>query len=134
MRELGQLEPAAAATPVRQKVWGLRQGLMFLGSVIVGGGIAAGSYFSLVVMPAPHEGDVPEAALDELQPADAWFYWNAIRRGMPRSATPDIVALVRQRDQAQRGVYVAWGAIALGGIIAASGFLVPRARLRASAA
>ena len=64
MRELSRLEPAATGTPVRQKVWGLRQGLMFLGSVIAGGGLAAGSYFSLVAMPAPEESAASQADVD----------------------------------------------------------------------
>ena len=83
-------------------------------------------------MPAPKKAGVSEAALSELQPAEAWFYWNGRSARDARDPSPDLVKLVRQRDQAQHGVYVAWGAIILGGIIAASGFLVPRARLRAS--
>jgi hypothetical protein len=133
MRELGRLEPAAAGTAVRHRPWGLRQGLMFLGSVIVGGGVAAGCYFSLVAMPAPQEAEVPQAMLDALQPADAWAVWHDYRRGMPRNPTPDLVALVRQRNRAQSGVHLSWMAIALGGMIAASGFLVPRTKLRPNA-
>jgi hypothetical protein len=134
MRELDRLEPAATTTPVRQKAWGLRQGLMFLGSVIVGGGVAAGCYFSLFVMPAPQEGEVPQAMLDALQPAEAWAVWGDYRRGMPRGTPPDLARLVYQRNRAQSGVHLAWMAIALGGMIAASAFLVPRAKLRPSTA
>lgn len=132
MRELSRLEPAATATPVRQKAWGLRQGLMFLGSVFVGIGVIAGSYFSLVAMPAPQEVDIPQVWLDGLPPAGAWQLWSNFRHGMPRKPDDVLASLVVQRDRAQRGVHFAWMVIALGGMIAASGFLVRRSRLRPS--
>ena len=53
---------------------------------------------------------------------------------MPHDAPPDLAELVRQRNRAKRGVNIAWMAIALGGMFAASAFLVPRAKLRPNVA
>jgi hypothetical protein len=131
MRELGRLEPAAAGTAVRHKTWGLRQGLMFLGLVIAGVGFLAGSYFSLIVMPAPNEADVPQTWVDALPPDQAWMIWADFRHGMPRGKPDPILSrLVNQRNRAQRGVHISWMMIAVGGMLAASSFLVPRTKLR----
>ena len=133
MREMGRLEPAAATTAVRHKPWGLRQGLMFLGLVIAGVGFVAGCYFSLIVMPSPQETDVPQGWIDALAPAQAWQIWGDFRHGMPRGKPDPLLAhLIGQRDQAERGVHFAWTVIALGGMMAAGGFLVPRTKLRPS--
>ncbi|HTU27582.1 MAG TPA: hypothetical protein VMF30_19385 [Pirellulales bacterium] len=129
MRELAKLEPAADASPVKVKTWGLRQGLMFLGMIIAGIGVLIGSYYSLVAMPSASELE-PPANWHELPVEYAVSLWRELRRGMPQRPDPSLVGLVQQRDRAQRGVYVSWMVIATGGIIAASSFFVPRSRLR----
>ena len=89
--ELSRLEPAAVTTPIRQKAWGLRQGLMFLGSMVVGGGESrlAAIFRWSPCLPLKRQ-KFPKRALKELQPADAWFYWNVIRLGMPAMRRPKL--------------------------------------------
>jgi hypothetical protein len=132
MRELKKLEPAAAGAPSRQRTWGLPQGLLFLGMVLVGLGVLAGSYFSLIVMPAPGESDVAPEQLAKMPPDLAIAYWNSLQQGMPTYVPADIAELMREKYVAERGVQGSLMAIALGGAISAAGIVARRFKARLS--
>jgi hypothetical protein len=131
MRELRGLETAAPTSAVRQTAWGLRQGLRLIGMLLVGAGVAAGLYFSLVVMPAANETEIPQAQNEMMTPSDAWMVWTFIQRGIVYQVPIDaqkIAYLAYQQRSAERGTNIALTAIVLGGVFSAASFLVRRTR------
>ena len=73
---------------------------MFLGSVIIGGGLAAGLYFSLIAMPTGAEINLSQQSVDAMPPVTAWHIWQYYKDGMPatqKELPPILQNLVRQR-------------------------------------
>ena len=129
IRGLKDLELAAPTAPPRQRQWGVAQGLMFLGLVTVGAGVAAGCYFSLLVMPAPIETDIPQAWLDQMTLGEGLGYWSYVQQGITKLLPTDakrLEYLAHERTVATNGVHLAWLVTTLGGAVSAAGIVVRR--------
>ncbi len=99
--------------------------------LLVGAGVAAGLYFSLVVMPATSETDIPQAQNDLLTPTDALLVWGYLQHGIVYQIPVDAqktAYLAHQQHIAERGTNISLIAIVLGGVFSAASLLVRRTR------
>jgi hypothetical protein len=123
MRELRRLEPVAAVAARPKSVWGPRQGLMFVGLLMLVASLAGCGYFYFVTMPPPTDFVPSQAQLDNTRPEDAWQYWSIVRKGMPLNPPPDALEVLRRTYRAQLGIRVTLGLAVAGLALAASGLL-----------
>ncbi len=102
---------------------------MFLGLVVVGAGVAAACYFSLLVMPAPNETEIPQAWLDQMSLSEGLGYWRLVQQGVTRLLPIDyerLSYLAHERTVATNGVHLAWMFMLVGGAVSAAGIVVRR--------
>jgi hypothetical protein len=129
MRGMNDLELAAPAAATRQRSWSLAQGFMFLGLVMVGAGMTAGLWYSLVAMPTPQEAEISQAEIDKMPMAELRAYWSLFQQGINALAPPDrsrLEVLVHQQYYATNCLHLSWLVTALGGAISGLGILIRR--------
>lgn len=109
-------------------VWGLPQGLIFLGVILAIGSFAAWGYLYFVAMPRPNSFTVSKEALEKITPAIAWEYWVSIRQGMPTQPSPDIANFVYRTQVTRKRIKFALvGGVAGLGLVV-GGMCMPRTK------
>lgn len=125
IRGFAKLTPAAEQEqqPL-PPIWGLRQGLIFLGLVTaIPAFVFAGFlYFSLPKLTQHY--DLLEQEIEQLPPQHTWAIWKMYEQGMPKGPTPTSVAVRFGFARLSRNIVIAMIVGGLGLLIAAAGLLV----------
>lgn len=125
LRHLASLERVEEAPPAREKSWGLRQALVFLGMAIVL--LAAAGLVALqIAKPQPIHEPILRTAVENMTPAELWKTWAVLEQGIHRQLFPGEVAMLQQ-NQIQIRAWAIWQVAALvlaaiGGLLIVLGF------------
>jgi hypothetical protein len=125
LRQLESLERLEGATPVRQKSWGLRQSLIFLGVAILV--LAAAGLVALqFTKPQPIREPVLRVAVENMTSGELWKSWVVLQQGIHRQLLPGEVAILQQK-QIQIEGWAAWEiatfvVAGIGGLLIVVGF------------
>jgi hypothetical protein len=128
IRNFAHLEKVESETESLPPLWGLRQGLVFLGLVIALPALAYAGYVysQLNTLETDFLQIVGQSTMD-FTPAQSVMLWNMYKDGMPKAPTPYSARIVEAIQSLKRTIGIA-GVIAIVGLlIAASGFLVKSA-------
>jgi hypothetical protein len=132
LRHLAALEQVNDAPP-RERTWGARQGLIFLGATLIV--LAAAAFLWLQFRePQPFREPLFEhdtSKIDKMTYGDLWKIWPSFEKGIQRTLFgPEAAAFEWNRLEIQQWRQWRWTAIAVAGagviIIAISLFVVPR--------
>jgi hypothetical protein len=121
------------APPAREKSWGLRQALVFLGMAIVL--LAAAGLVALqITKPQPIHEPILRTAVENMTPAELWKTWAVLEQGIHRQLFPGEVAILQQK-QIQINAWAIWQVAALvlaaiGGLLIVLGFSLRPSRRR----
>ena len=120
LRHLASLERLQDAAPVREKSWGLRQALVFLGvaTVILA---AAGLVALHFTKPQPIREPILRTAVENMTPGELWKTWQVLQQGIHRQLFPGEVAIL-QHNQIQIQAWAVWEIAAF--VVAAIGGLL----------
>jgi hypothetical protein len=119
------LEALAHADEVEKDLpplWGIRQGLIFLGLVIALPAFAF-AIFVYTRLPTLNETNV-EQAIMALSPTQSWLLWKAYADGMPKTPAIESVAVIRGIQVLRRWIMLGLIVGVIGLLVSAGGFLV----------
>lgn len=121
LRHLTSLERLEETAPSRQKTWGLRQSLVFLGAAIVV--IAATALVALqITKPQPIREPILVTQVDKMTPQELWKTWLVLQQGVKRLAITPFEATILQQNRIQIEAWAIWQIVVL--VIAAIGGLL----------
>jgi hypothetical protein len=128
IRGFVHLEKVESEKEILPPLWGLRQGLVFLGLVIALPVLAYAAYIysQLNTLEKDFLAMVEESTM-EVSPAQSVMLWNMYKDGMPKAPTPHSLAIVNAIQSLKRKVGIAAVVGIVGLLVAASGFLVKSA-------
>jgi hypothetical protein len=129
MREIVTLERATdLATRAPKGTWGRRQGIIFLGIVLMLGAGAIWGYFRFAMLPRTDNFRMSDEEFEAISPTAAWEYWTILRNGMPNQISPQMVEIVNRTQKARRGMNLSLLAAAVGLALAVGGVLIPKSK------
>jgi hypothetical protein len=93
LRGIEALETAASPAAPVQRAWGSRQGLVFLGALLLGAAVFGVLLLQFMKPPTPEQilmrvKKTERIDIDRFSPTDAWLQWNVVRQGLLRPYTP----------------------------------------------
>lgn len=103
-------------------IWGLRQGLVFLGLFIALPAFAF-AIFLYTQLPTLNESNITQY-INQISPVESWALWRLYSDGMPKNPSPDTLAAIRGIQSLWLKINLALIAGVIGLAISASGFLV----------
>lgn len=103
-------------------IWGLRQGLVFLGLVIALPAFAF-AIFLYSQLPTLNENNI-EHFVKQLSPVESWALWRVYSEGMPKAPTPDTQAVIRSIQATHRQIYGGLILGVIGLLVSAWGFFL----------
>jgi hypothetical protein len=125
IRGFAKLAPASdqveASLP---PIWGLRQGLVFLGLVIAVPAFVFTGFIYLNLPKLTEHYQLLEREIEQLPPQHTWAVWKMFEQGLPKAPTPSSLAVQLGYSRLHRNMNIAIGIGVLGILIAAAGLLV----------
>lgn len=119
-------EKLAPASTVEEEVlpplWGLRQGLVFLGLMLALPAFTFAIYLYNQI-PTLNENNI-EQYVNQLTPVESWMLWRMYAEGMPKTPSPDTAAALRGIQSLWMKINLALLLGVVGLAISASGFFV----------
>jgi hypothetical protein len=128
LRHLAGLEQVED-TPRRERIWGARQGLIFLGGTLIVLAAAALVWLQLRE-PKPIREPLVELDVNKMTFADLWAFWPRLEQGIQRTLfAREAAALDRNRYEISQWQQWRWTAVAVAAVgvivIAIGVFVVP---------
>jgi hypothetical protein len=124
IRGFAKLAPAPGQQEPPPPIWGLRQGLVFLGLVIAVPALVFAGYIYLNLPKLTEHYQLLEQEIEKLPPQHTWAIWRLYEEGLPKTPTPSSLAVQLGYGRLTRSMNIALGIGCLGLLIAAAGFLV----------
>jgi len=122
IRGITKLAPASDQSEVEPPIWGLWQGLVFLGLMIALPALAFG-YYQYRQIPTLNETMVKEHTM-HMEPAQTWYLWKVYEQGMPKVPSVESAAIIRGIQTMRMWINIALGVAACGLLISAAGLMV----------
>ena len=130
IRGFSALSLAERQEPEPPPLWGLWQGLVFLGLMIALPAFAF-SLYEYRQIPTLNETLVEEMTM-RLQPADSWYMWKVYEQGMPKNPSIESVAVIRGIKTLKLWINIAL-VIGVGGLLLSAAGLVVRSTAKKAA-
>jgi hypothetical protein len=131
--------PGGAKASEANSNWGLRQGMVLLGALLLlAGGIPA-LYRTITFPPAPYKTqsqvkDMADVHFDKMNLTDSWKFWKQYiePQGLTHAPTPEEAFYERKAADLRQLISIFWAIAIVGAILIVAGFFVPGSNLRRS--